>query len=138
LGSLLEESEGPQVAGLKLLGVEAHSHFFDESDEVIAWLSSLDLGDAKTSGYSPHSLPDEGWEWEGAIAGANGYNGHAFVANVASDPALQLWVFSRTGRYRIDPEEFARKKISDRSLAGLPVELDPLEPATRERESEED
>ena len=40
-GSLLEESEGPQVAGLRLLGVGAHSHFFDESDEVIAWLSSL-------------------------------------------------------------------------------------------------
>jgi hypothetical protein len=37
-GKKLEEEVGTQVAGLLLLGEEAHSHFFDDNQEVYKWL----------------------------------------------------------------------------------------------------
>lgn len=76
--------------------------------------------------YESHTLP-EGWTWEGAIAGPNGYNGHAYVANVACDPQGSLWVFCLLGRFRINRDHFARKRISDYPLNGLPLNLDPIE-----------
>lgn len=42
-GAALENRLGSEIAGLMLLGVEAHSHFFDPKDCVLSWLSSLDL-----------------------------------------------------------------------------------------------
>jgi len=39
-GAKLEKEYGPQIAGLMLLGVEAHSHFFDPQPEAKAWLES--------------------------------------------------------------------------------------------------
>lgn len=75
--------------------------------------------------YDSSSLPDTDWSWEGAMAGADGYNGRAYVANVAQDPQGQLWVFTKAGRYRVHREEFARKLISSEHLAGLPLQLEP-------------
>ena len=39
-GKELEESHGPAVAGLLLLGPEAHSHFYDDDETALAWLQS--------------------------------------------------------------------------------------------------
>ena len=39
-GKELEESHGPSVAGLLLLGSEAHSHFYDDDETALAWLQS--------------------------------------------------------------------------------------------------
>lgn len=75
--------------------------------------------------YEPGTLPHPDWSWEGAIAGPDGFNGYAYVANVAQDPQGQLWVFTKAGRYRIHREEFARKLISSEHLAGLPLQLQP-------------
>jgi hypothetical protein len=32
---------GPEVAGLMLLGVEAHAHFFNDDDTARAWLQEV-------------------------------------------------------------------------------------------------
>jgi hypothetical protein len=77
--------------------------------------------------YAPYALPHPDWHWEGAMAGADGFSGRAYVANVAQDPQGQLWVFTRAGRYRVHREEFARKMISAMRLEGLPLTLDPAE-----------
>ena len=39
-GEKLEAKYGTQIAGLMLLGVEAHSHFFDENEEAVEWLKT--------------------------------------------------------------------------------------------------
>jgi hypothetical protein len=77
--------------------------------------------------YEPNTLPHPDWHWEGAMAGADGFNGGAYVANVAQDPQGQLWVFTRAGRYRVHREQFASKMISAMKLEGLPLTLDPAE-----------
>jgi hypothetical protein len=77
--------------------------------------------------YEPNTLPHPDWHWEGAMAGADGFSGRAYVANVAQDPQGQLWVFTRAGRYRVHREEFTRKMISAMRLEGLPLTLDPAE-----------
>lgn len=77
--------------------------------------------------YDSSKLPDAGWSWEGAMAGPDGFNGRAYVANVAQDPQGQLWVFTKAGRYKVHREEFARKLISSEHLAGLPLQLQPSE-----------
>lgn len=77
--------------------------------------------------YEPNTLPHPDWRWEGAMAGPDGFNGRAYVANVAQDPQGQLWVFTRAGRYRIHREEFARKTISCMFLQGLPLTLLPAD-----------
>lgn len=76
--------------------------------------------------YSPNRLPAD-WRWEGAVAGPDGYNGRAYVANVAVDTVGQLWVFTKHGRYRIHRSEFERRLISTEHLQGLPLHLDPSE-----------
>jgi hypothetical protein len=40
-GRLLEAAMGPEVAGLMLLGVEAHAHFFNDDDTARAWLQEV-------------------------------------------------------------------------------------------------
>ena len=40
-GRLLENTVGPEVAGLMLGGVEAHSHFFDSNKAATKWLQSV-------------------------------------------------------------------------------------------------
>jgi hypothetical protein len=40
-GRLLEELHGPSVAGLMLLGAEAHSHFFDSNEDARKWLQEV-------------------------------------------------------------------------------------------------
>ena len=40
-GKKLEEEFGTQIAGLLLLGVEAHSHFFDSDDDARKYLQSV-------------------------------------------------------------------------------------------------
>jgi hypothetical protein len=40
-GRLLEQAMGSQIAGLMLLGVDAHSHFFDSNEEATAYLHSV-------------------------------------------------------------------------------------------------
>ena len=40
-GRLLEAAMGPEVAGLMLLGTEAHAHFFDDDDTARAWLQEV-------------------------------------------------------------------------------------------------
>ena len=40
-GRLLEAAVGSQIAGLMLLGTEAHSHFFDDDDTARAWLQEV-------------------------------------------------------------------------------------------------
>ena len=40
-GRLLEESHGPSVAGLMLLGAEAHSHFYDNNADARKWLQEV-------------------------------------------------------------------------------------------------
>jgi hypothetical protein len=39
-GKELEREYGTQVAALKLLGVEAHSHFFDDNEPALEWLKT--------------------------------------------------------------------------------------------------
>lgn len=41
IGTILEELQGPYIAGLMLLGHEAASHFHDSNEEVIKWLRSI-------------------------------------------------------------------------------------------------
>lgn len=77
--------------------------------------------------YEPNTLPHPDWRWEGAVAGPDGFNGRAYIANVAQDPQGQLWVFTRAGRYRIHREDFARKTISSMRLEGLPLTLLPVD-----------
>ena len=40
-GRLLEAAVGPQMAGLMLLGTEAHAHFFDADATARAWLQEV-------------------------------------------------------------------------------------------------
>ncbi|MFZ9350180.1 MAG: pentapeptide repeat-containing protein, partial [Candidatus Fonsibacter ubiquis] len=40
-GRLLEAAMGPEVAGLMLLGIEAHTHFYDDNDDARAWLQEV-------------------------------------------------------------------------------------------------
>ena len=40
-GRLLEAAVGPHVAGLMLLGVEAHRHFYDTNKDATEWLRSV-------------------------------------------------------------------------------------------------
>ena len=40
-GRLLEAAVGSQIAGLMLLGAEAHRHFFDSDDDARAWLQEV-------------------------------------------------------------------------------------------------
>ena len=75
--------------------------------------------------YEPNTLPHPDWSWEGAIAGRDGFNGRAYIANVAKDPQGQLWVFTSAGRFRVHREEFQRKLISSLHRAGLPLRLEP-------------
>lgn len=77
------------------------------------------------STYDSQVLP-EGWEWEAVICFPNGYNGHFCMANVASDKSCQLWVFTKSGRYRVDRWHLEKYKVAGHPLAGLPLELDPL------------
>jgi len=46
VGYILEKAVGTPMAGLMLLGVEAHSHFYDDNETARAWLQSK-LGDAQ-------------------------------------------------------------------------------------------
>ena len=41
VGRLLEAAVGPEVAALMLLGVEAHSHFYDSNEQASEWLRSV-------------------------------------------------------------------------------------------------
>ena len=41
VGELLEKAVGPDVAGLMLLGVEAHAHFHDSDKAATEWLQSV-------------------------------------------------------------------------------------------------
>ena len=41
VGRLLEASMGAEVAGLMLLGTEAHSHFFDDNKKAREYLQSV-------------------------------------------------------------------------------------------------
>lgn len=75
--------------------------------------------------YHPHILPD-GWEWIGAIAAPDGYNGLAHVANVARCTEGFLWEFTKPGRYRIHEDRFNRRRISDSPLAGAPFQFHPV------------
>jgi hypothetical protein len=75
--------------------------------------------------YEPNTLPHPDWDWEGAMAGPDGFSGRAYIANVAKDPQGQLWVFTKHGRFRVHREEFQRKLISSLCLAGLPLHLEP-------------
>ena len=45
VGRLLEESMGDEVAGLMLLGTEAHSHFFDDDEKAREYLQSVLAGE---------------------------------------------------------------------------------------------
>jgi len=40
-GRLLEELHGPAIAGLMLLGAEAHSHFYDSNEDARKWLQEV-------------------------------------------------------------------------------------------------
>jgi len=40
-GRLLEESHGSAIAGLMLLGAEAHSHFYDSNEDARKWLQEV-------------------------------------------------------------------------------------------------
>jgi hypothetical protein len=40
-GRLMEAVMGPEIAGLMLLGTEAHAHFFDADDTARAWLQEV-------------------------------------------------------------------------------------------------
>jgi len=40
-GRLLEESHGSAIAGLMLLGTEAHSHFYDSNEDARKWLQEV-------------------------------------------------------------------------------------------------
>jgi hypothetical protein len=40
-GRLLEESHGSAIAGLMLLGIEAHSHFYDSNEDARKWLQEV-------------------------------------------------------------------------------------------------
>lgn len=77
------------------------------------------------STYNSKVLP-EGWEWEAAICFPDGYAGRLQIANVASDPACQLWVFTQAGRYRVDRWYLEKYKVAGHPLDGLPLKLDPL------------
>lgn len=76
--------------------------------------------------YNCKILPD-GFKWVGAVAGPDGYRGHAYIANVAKDGDGCLWVFVNTGRFPIDVESFERRKISDVFLPALPILLSPCD-----------
>jgi hypothetical protein len=39
-GKELEAKRGTQIAGLMLLGIEAHSHFFDDNETATRWLKT--------------------------------------------------------------------------------------------------
>ena len=41
VGAVLEQVAGPQMAGLLLLGTEAHKHFFDSNENAMQWLKSI-------------------------------------------------------------------------------------------------
>lgn len=75
--------------------------------------------------YCPHVLPDD-CVWIGAIASPDGYNGHAYMANVCKDPNGIFWVFATSGKFRIHLEEFHRKKVSDKALIGAPYNFRPV------------
>lgn len=75
--------------------------------------------------YHPHILPDD-WVFCGAVAAPDGYNGHVYLANVARDPEDFLWVFVKSGRFRMQEDEFARKKVSDCPLIGAPYTFNPI------------
>ena len=45
VGRLLEASAGAEVAGLMLLGTEAHSHFFDDNEKAREYLQSVLAGE---------------------------------------------------------------------------------------------
>ena len=74
--------------------------------------------------YNSKVLPD-GFGWVGAVAGPDGYNGHAYIANVAKDGDGMFWCFGENGRFRICPRTFESRKISDRFLPALPLSLSP-------------
>lgn len=74
--------------------------------------------------YNSKVLPD-GFEWVGAVAGPDGYTGHAYVANVAKDDKGYLWCFAECGRFRIATRSFEERKISDKFLPALPLSLSP-------------
>ena len=40
-GRLLETAMGAEIAGLMLLGVEAHKHFYDDNDTARTWLQEV-------------------------------------------------------------------------------------------------
>jgi len=44
VGRLLESSVGAEIAGLMLLGTEAHSHFFDDDEKAREYLQSVLAG----------------------------------------------------------------------------------------------
>tara|TARA_R110002051_G_scaffold171338_1_gene241814 strand:+ start:169 stop:372 length:204 start_codon:yes stop_codon:yes gene_type:complete len=37
----LEKTHGTEIAGLLTLGAEAHTHFYKENEEVLAWLNTV-------------------------------------------------------------------------------------------------
>jgi len=41
VGRLLEAAVGPEIAGLMLGGIEAHSHFYDDNEAATTWLRSV-------------------------------------------------------------------------------------------------
>lgn len=75
--------------------------------------------------YDPKKLPD-GFRWVGAVAGPDGYNGHAMLANVAMDSNKELWCFAAAGRYRVSNWWFNKRQISDHPLIQAPLKFDPV------------
>ena len=76
--------------------------------------------------YDAKKLPN-GFRWVGAVAAPNGYNGHAFLANVAADEKGQLRCFTRAGRFRVTRWWFDKRQVSDQPLVQAPMEFDPVQ-----------
>lgn len=74
--------------------------------------------------YNAKILPP-GFTWVCAIAGPDGYNGHAYVANVTKDPNGQHWGMGKHGRWPIDAEQVKRRMISEKPLKQAPFTFDP-------------
>lgn len=82
------------------------------------------------SDYDPSVLP-HGFYWDGAIAAPDGFNGHAFIANVARDQDGKCWCFSVHGRFRISKSFLEEHRISFSPLHGVPIHLDPASQHSR-------
>ena len=71
VGYILEKAVGSPMAGLMLLGVEAHTHFYDDNATARAWLQSkLDAraGAESRASTGPGSIPATTFSLDAAIA----------------------------------------------------------------------